>query len=203
MVSRKNLTNEQRQSVWESLLAHFVDGELIPWTQKRLADQFQVSERTIRSIWLAGKPSIGTNIAASVISKKKGRVGRKSNQIDMDQIRALPTNLRKNIRTLAGQLDIPKSTLHRRIKEGQLIRHSNAIKPFLTDDTKKKRLKWIIRNLEQSTIRVGISPPSFQDFYDRVHIDEKWFYMTETESRMHLAPGENPPIGLLKANDLL
>lgn len=189
---KRNLTNEERQAVWESLLTNVVDGRLAQGTQKRLASQFQVSDRTIRSIWLAGKPSIGTNIAANVMSKKKGNVGRKPISIDFDKVRSLPTNLRKNIRTVAAQLGIPKSTLHAKIKEGQLVSHSNSLKPFLTEDNKRKRIEWVFRNLEESTIRVGLTP-RFQDFYDRVHIDEKWFYMTEINSKMYLVPGEEPP----------
>ncbi|GMJ01565.1 hypothetical protein HRI_003825700 [Hibiscus trionum] len=41
-----------------------------------------------------------------------------------------------------------KSTLHRRIKEGFIKPHTNAIKPYLTDANKKARLHFCLSMLE-------------------------------------------------------
>ncbi|ETV85691.1 hypothetical protein H257_02296 [Aphanomyces astaci] len=34
---------------------------------------------------------------------------------------------------------------------------------------------------------------SFEDMYDYVHVDEKWFHATRIKSRLYLLPGERPP----------
>ncbi|GAA0147651.1 hypothetical protein LIER_07300 [Lithospermum erythrorhizon] len=58
---------------------------------------------------------------------------------------------------LSIALGISKSVLHRRINEGALTRHSNAIKPQLTEETKKARLRFCLWMLEDNA-RPHIDP---------------------------------------------
>nr|GEY39158.1 hypothetical protein [Tanacetum cinerariifolium] len=66
-------------------------------------------------------------------------VGRKRVQIDMDEVSQIPLRLRTSIRSLAKSMDVSKSTMHKRIKEGVLRPHTNAIKPSLTSENERAR----------------------------------------------------------------
>ena len=68
------------------------------------------------------------------------RVGRKRVEIDPSKIVEIPLRRRTNIRSMAKALNMLRSTLHRRIKEGVIRAHSNALKASLTDKNKKARL---------------------------------------------------------------
>ena len=189
---KKNLTNDERLAIWQQLLLNVNDGKLATGAQKKIGEQFNVSERTIRTIWLKGKPSIGQSVPADILSSKKGKVGRKRKEIDLDRVKAIPLSFRKNVRSLAAQLGISPKTVWSRIKDGTLKYHSNAIKPLLSDAKKQQRLQFCIDNLDHQTIRVGMTP-MFLDMMDRVHIDEKWFYMTEHNGRFILVAGDEDP----------
>jgi len=71
------------------------------------------------------------------MARKRGRSGRKKKEIDSDLIKLIPLVNRKNVRALAAGMSLSASTIHRVIKDGRIKRHSNAIKPFLTDENRK------------------------------------------------------------------
>jgi len=41
--------------------------------------------------------------------------------------------------------------------------------------------------------KVNLETNEIHDFYDSVHVDEKWFFISEASLRMYLAPGEERP----------
>jgi hypothetical protein len=41
--------------------------------------------------------------------------------------------------------------------------------------------------------KVNLESNEIHDFYDSVHVDEKWFYISDATLRIYLAPGEEPP----------
>nr|XP_016499741.1 PREDICTED: uncharacterized protein LOC107818270 [Nicotiana tabacum] len=55
---------------------------------------------------------------------------------------------RTNIRSLACAMDMSTSTIFRRIKEGVIRPHTNAIKPHLTEENKKARLQFCLSMIE-------------------------------------------------------
>lgn len=77
---------------------------------------------------------------------------------------------RTNIRSLASALNMAKSTIHRRIEEGDMRSHSNAIKPQLTDGNKLARLAFCLQKLKHDSLATN---PEFEEMFDVVHIDEK------------------------------
>ncbi|KAH7842405.1 hypothetical protein Vadar_004953 [Vaccinium darrowii] len=74
--------------------------------------------KTVRRIWRRGKACIATGLPVDVSSRIPGRVGRKRVQFDPNQMKEIPLRRRTNIRSLSKALNIPKSTLHKRIKKG-------------------------------------------------------------------------------------
>eukprot|EP00270_Netrium_digitus_P006077 TRINITY_DN18283_c0_g1_i1.p1 TRINITY_DN18283_c0_g1~~TRINITY_DN18283_c0_g1_i1.p1 ORF type:complete len:191 (+),score=1.22 TRINITY_DN18283_c0_g1_i1:591-1163(+) len=91
---------------------------------------------------------------------------------------------------MAVDLGMSKSTLHRRVQEKIIKRTTNAMKPLLTEANKKARLHYAISMVDPTTLDSGAP---FLGNFDRVHIDEKWFYMSEESGRFYLVPREEKP----------
>eukprot|EP00903_Cladosiphon_okamuranus_P014913 g13809.t1 len=137
--------------------------------------------------------------SAYIGTNRKGNSGRKGIDIENLQarLRDIPLNDRTTQRRLAAALDIPQSTLHRNLKALELRAHSNAIKPYLTPDGKKERLRWVLHWLRIPTPAGGAGGPDIirvlHDFEDFVHVDEKWFYLFQDGQTYYLYDGEVPP----------
>ncbi|VFQ99024.1 unnamed protein product [Cuscuta campestris] len=65
--------------------------------------------------------------------KRKGNSGRKEVPVDIPKMLAVPFHRRKNIRALGYAMEVSKSTVQRWLKRKTIRRHSNAIKPYLSD----------------------------------------------------------------------
>ncbi|KAJ1278221.1 hypothetical protein BS78_04G062700 [Paspalum vaginatum] len=83
-----------------------------------------------------------------------------------------------------------KSTVHRRFKEGEFRRHTNAIKPTLNEENKKARVRFCLSMLDPSSVP---HEPRFNEMYNIVHIDEKWFYRTKKTQKYYMALDETIP----------
>lgn len=64
----------------------------------------------------------------------------------------IPLRKRTSLRSLSMGLGIATSTLHKRVKEGTIRRHTNAIKPGLTDENMRARLKFCLSMLEKDSL---------------------------------------------------
>src|SRR5271170_8028946 len=119
---KKNLTDAERRAVFEYLLRDSNGWKLKKGSISSASDLFSVSTNTISKIWHQGKNSCQDGSPADVSARKKGRVGRKKINMDLNAVQEVPLRLRTTIRTLANSLKIPKSTLHDRFKDGDLRR---------------------------------------------------------------------------------
>src|SRR5438105_13523652 len=155
------------------LLEKSTPGKLKKGVSKVVAAHFGVSLRVVQRIWTAGKRGGGI---AGVCHKKTGNCGRKRIQIDPQSIRDVPLRARTTLSDLSNALNINPSTLYRRLKGGELVRHTNQIKFSLTEENKIARLRYCFSNLVHDSIP---HDPVFKLMYNVVFIDEKWFYMTK------------------------
>ncbi|CAH9102271.1 unnamed protein product [Cuscuta epithymum] len=89
-----------------------------------------------------------------------------------------------------------KSQVHRLVQAGEIRSHSSAIKPFLTEENMKKRLEFCLLKLNPRSI--GLTP-TFDAFYNYVHIDEKWFFLSKTTQKYYLHPAEIDPVRTCKS----
>jgi hypothetical protein len=71
-------------------------------------------------------------------------------------------------------------------EDSVILSHSNALKPHLEDHHKFARVLYSISNLDLDT-------EEYADYFDSVHVDEKWFFLTEEQLHMYLVPGKSPP----------
>jgi hypothetical protein len=204
------LTEDQRKQIVSALLAgvQWIEKKAIgegksprqiPRFQrglfKKLADQYGVHPRTISRIWKVAfanrnNPEIG--VFRATPKKKTGRPHRyDTNDIKM-KVAALPLCKKLSIRRLGAALEMPTSTLHDYITRGKeegkpIIRgHSSAIKPALKDHHISSRLEFAISRLDLTTGR-------FDDCYQEVHVDEKWFNLTREKLHCWLSVDEPDP----------
>jgi hypothetical protein len=107
-----------------------------------------------------------------VSSRKPKNCGHKKIQIDISQVETIPLHRRCTIRSLAKELGMKRTTVHRNFKDGFLRRHSNSLKPYLKDENKKERLWWCLSMLDEHTLQ---TQPKFTEMKNIIHQDEKWF----------------------------
>ncbi|RAL48395.1 hypothetical protein DM860_005819 [Cuscuta australis] len=129
----------------------------------------------------------------SVLDASNNRIGivdRKRVQLNLEQIETIPFHRRTNIRSLSAAIQVPKSTLHRCIQKGQLQSHTNAIKPFLTEENNLKRLAFMLNQFVPESLPHS---PIFKDFSCTIHVDEKWFEMSKQSLRVYKTEREREP----------
>lgn len=188
--TNKEMSNRERQDMYEALLAISNNGRLKKDSTRIVANKFNVSQRTVQRLWNRAQQCIRQGLPVDVSSKKPKHCGRKKMQIDLSRIARIPLRDRSTLKKLAKKLGVSKSSLHRWFKSGLIRRHSNSLKPCLSEENKKERLRWCISMLDQSTLP---HDPKFIGMDNIVHTDEKWFYATKKCQKFYLLPDEEDP----------
>ncbi|KAK1608194.1 hypothetical protein QYE76_031867 [Lolium multiflorum] len=127
--------------------------------------------RVVTRIWRQGINGGGIN---SVKCGKIGKVGRKKNILDIEVMEAIPTTERTTIRQLAEAMNMPKSTVFQRLKEKEIRRVTNDVKPMLGEENKKQHLLYALHQVEPCTL--FDDEPTMKGGFNVAHYDEKWFY---------------------------
>ena len=119
--------------------------------------------------------------------------GRKKKWTDADvaKMKELPFRSRRNLRTLSKALQIPLSSMHNLIRDGRIKRTSTYLKPLLNNHQKSERIRHCIDNIMEDGY--------FRDMYDRVHVDEKWFFVMPQKETVYLLEDEEPPLRCAKS----
>ncbi|XP_026436613.1 uncharacterized protein LOC113334612 [Papaver somniferum] len=188
--NKKNLTNEQRLDIFHFLLKESKKGRPQKRSVPMAAQLFSTSESTVKRIWKRGKDCEAKKLPFDVSSRKPTRVRPKPKKVDFSKIMEIPLRRRTTIRSIAEALNMPKSTVHRYVKKGAIKKHTNAIKPAFTVDTKKARLEFCFGMLELIPYKDNMMT---NPMYDVIHIDEKWFFMTKATENYYLHPEETEP----------
>jgi hypothetical protein len=194
---KQNLTSEERRAIVSTLLLSIKpdNPELKSGRGviNSVAHAYNVDRISIRRIWqraLANfhDPSIRAFISSP---QKKGKSGRPI-KWDRDQVREtvkqLPLHQRRTIRSLAAVLEIPKSSLFKMKQsnvDSVIMPVPIALKPLLTDVHKLQRVLFAVSKLSHNH--------QYHHFYDTVHVDEKWFFISEKQLRCYIALDEQPP----------
>ncbi|VFQ91330.1 unnamed protein product [Cuscuta campestris] len=179
----KRLSNAQRQRIVELILLYSrknISGQHT--AQKgiisKVAADFNVSRRTVGAIWSRARKQLLEGVAIDVKSRLPVNSGRKRVSIDIETIGNTPLAQRTTI------------------KRGLLRSHSNAIKPFLTDENMLNRLQFCFNQLEPTSIPCN---PRFKTFHNVLHMDEKWFFMSKTSQKYYLTNDEMDPYRTCKS----
>lgn len=76
-------------------------------------------------------------------------------------------------------------------------RHTNSLKPKLTEDNQRVRLQFVLSKIDFNTTtdaRRGPAEPKFLPLFDKVHVDEKLFFLCHNgESCVIISDEEEPP----------
>lgn len=196
IIAKKNLSNEERVDIFQTLLRKSENGKLKKGELSIVASSFGVCSKTISRIWKRGLRLMVNGSTVDVSSRILGKKGRQKVEIDVSRVANIPKRRRKTIRSLAYALDMSKTTLHKRVKEGALRKHTNVVKPHLTDANKIRRLNFCLSKIHPQG---NLTNPLFEDMMDVVHIDEKWFFLSKETERYYLLPGELEPYRTCKS----
>ncbi|KAK1389474.1 hypothetical protein POM88_017652 [Heracleum sosnowskyi] len=135
----KMVTNEKRYAIYAALLQRSVNGKLKKKTTRDVASIFSVSIRTVQRIWKRSREHTEDGVA-NVSNRKTKNCGRKRIEIDMERFRSIPLQQRTNLRSTASAMNMSTSLIYNNTRRGKIRRHSNSLKPLLTDQNKKARL---------------------------------------------------------------
>jgi hypothetical protein len=130
--------------------------------------------------------------------------------IPRDEIKAavlaIPQHERPTMRHLSVKLDLLLTTLYYLLK-GRVCKKKEAtgstifkrstikLKPTLTDENKVHRFMFAVDKIKGGStgLRAGLRVPTFDGLYDKVHIDEKWFFLSKDGKKYILVDGEEAP----------
>jgi hypothetical protein len=90
---------------------------------------------------------------------------------------------------LASAIGIPLGTLHRMKQDkdnNAIAPHSNAVRSHLQDHHQFARVLYSVANLD-------IESGEYHDYFDSVHVDEKWVFLTEQQLNLYIVPGKPVP----------
>ena len=182
----RELTDVQRNAILQALLQRSENRILKHGAVKDIAQQFDVGRNTVGRIWKRGIESLDKGNNAMDASSRKKSCGRKKKSYSLDQYTTIPLNQRGTVRSAAAAAGIPKSTFHGIIKSGAIRAHSNAVKPYLTPENMDSRVEFCKRHIDMDRAQ-------FHDMMDVIHVDEKWFYMTQNSRKYYILEGEKEP----------
>jgi hypothetical protein len=89
----------------------------------------------------------------------------------------VPMSLRTTFSSMGKAINVPRTTLHYMMKkEGVLCRHTSSLQPHLTEQHMAARFAYALD--EVYPVQGPDGSYRFKDMYDRVDVDEKWFFLT-------------------------
>ena len=89
-------------------------------------------------------------------------------------------------------MGVLKTTVQHWIVASTIHVHSNLLKPILTEENKLARL------LMANHFRDPQDPSKYQDMRDCIHLDEKWFFLTQEKEHYFLVSDEKNPKRCIK-----
>ncbi|KAL4167642.1 hypothetical protein KRP22_013126 [Phytophthora ramorum] len=188
---KKNMTDDERAQVVTAVLALSSNGVPKKGAFIEVATKFPFTVITVRRVWHRADENTKANGTSTSTTRMKGRCGRHETDRSaaLERLRAVPLTQRSTIRSAACGL--PPTSLYRRLQAGLLRPAVSVVKPQLTDDNKITRLRYCIGHVDR-TSRL------FDEMYDGVHVNEKFFYVTEVKKRFYLLPDEDVPYRALR-----
>ncbi|KAF0699580.1 Aste57867_9868 [Aphanomyces stellatus] len=219
----RNLSDVDRRMIYERLLEISVDGKLPRGSFVKAALHVSCHARTISRLWDQARASIAAGSAvADTSAKMKGetftilynlhfgdillngvlvlgncgpKVKRRPSEIEA-AIKAVAHHDRQTLRSTAFHSKIPKTIIIRHMaKENTLKGRSNRVKPLLTEDNKKARLKFVFNFL-----RSGLCGSHyFENMYNYVHVDKKWFLITQVNGKFYVCEDETVALRAVKS----
>jgi hypothetical protein len=217
IADRKNTTAADRAIIFYACKASMQDGRLRIGFFKELAGQLGFKPKSISRQWHSMQAKMAPlldnqdeNLHNGIILRNRNTLfetnqsQRRKNKYKYDradlamQVRAIPLKQRQSLRSLSAQMGMPVSSINMMLKEGtredgQAVfkRHVSKLKPTLTDDNKVQRWNFALDQINMATW--GLQRPRYAAQFDKVHVDEKWFYLSRDGEKYILVNGEVAP----------
>ncbi|KAE8807288.1 transposon mariner sub-class [Hordeum vulgare] len=186
--TRKFYSTEEKRLIYSWILKrNGTSTKLKHGVSAAVAELAKCPRRVVTRIWKQGLKEGGIN---NVKCMRKMKCGRKKINLDIDALEAIPTSERTTLRQLAEAINMPTTTVFRRLKEKQIRRVSSELKPMLTEENKKTRVLYCLQHIEPSIFQ---DTPTFKAGFNTVHIDEKWFYRIKKKENVYLSHREEAP----------
>jgi hypothetical protein len=219
----RELTSGDLQSIFYAVRSTMVNGRPKHGIFKKLACQLSYDRKTVWRQWRQMKKKLaillnnqpeedhhGIIAAASHILFATGHSARRKgkylyNRVELKEAaEAVEQDKRPTLRHLAAHVGVPLTTLYYLLKgrrpptynngETIFVRHSSKLKPTLTDANKIHRFMFAASQVRTITsgLRGGVQH-RFDGQYNKVHIDEKWFFLSKDGKKYILVEGEKAP----------
>ncbi|XP_057532862.1 uncharacterized protein LOC130810746 [Amaranthus tricolor] len=160
-------------------------------TINALATEFQVCRKTITRLWNEVKKQItNNNTVFNLNSKRVGREAANKIKFDKEKFKAIKYEHKCTQHSVAKQMEVSQTTVCRWKKNKVIRKHTNAIKPTLSENNKLHRLSFALSKCEYDEQNDAFK---FKPYTDVVHIDEKHFYLTRETQTYYLATVEVEP----------
>ena len=198
--NRPDLTDTVRNRIVTFFLENcsIVDGVHVParGTTVAAANFFNIDRTTAAKIWKNASdnrndPSVGYYTS---IVQRKGRCGPKVkyDPIELEEALVdLPKENRKTIRGVSAGLGVSTNTVQRMLKTKNIKRNSNQLLPILSEEIKTIRLWYAAAQVGRN--EDGSYSDYFHGSYDEIHIDEKWFEISEQVATYYMGSEEPVP----------
>ena len=108
-------------------------------------------------------------------------------------IKHIPLQKRHTQRKLVTSMGVSKTMVHHWIVDLTIGIHSNSLKPVLTEENKVAQLFMTLDSRDPQ------DPTKFLDMMDQIHVDEKWFFLSQQKERYLLLLEEKNPKWCIKS----
>ena len=190
---KKNLSADDCKRLIQGLLlaSSEQDGKrrLARGAAQQFAEQFGISRVHVFRLWKKALKRHEDTGIYSVSPTKKGNSGRPAvydrGEL-MEALEDLDCEERGTIRQLADRLGISVGLVHSLVRDhGMIFPHTNAIKTYLTEQNKLHRVMYAAGRIEQQN-----NEPVYSGAFNEVHVDEKWFFISQKSQRIYLSEQE-------------
>ena len=113
----------------------------------------------------------------SVPQKNSGRPPVYPSEFICKGIKNIPLHKRQTQRNLAASVGVSKTTVQCWIVDSTIQVHCNYLKPVLTEENKVAQLIMVLEAHDPQ------DPMKFLDMMDRIHVNEKWFFLSWQRER--------------------
>ncbi|XP_057532895.1 uncharacterized protein LOC130810784 [Amaranthus tricolor] len=155
-----------------------------------IAKKYDLHRRTIGRIWRQIRDQKKHNLPINVNNMKSLTNGKARIAFDENKFKSIEKAKKTTLRSLSKAMEVSYSTVCRWKTKRYFRKHTNAIKPLLTDKNKLDRLIFCLSSciLDEQTKNF-----TFNEMKNVVHIDEKLFYITRTQQTFYLTQDEIEP----------
>lgn len=199
--TKNNLNQQQLNLLISSLLEGSFPTEngrkLARGAVSRVAGEFLISTRQVSRLWKRAQRAYEDTGVYQLYHRREGNCGGPPLYDDDDlKERALQVSMEKRgtLRAVANALGVSVATVHKKKKQKVILSHTNSIKPFLSEQNMLVRALYCVDEVIQQPSGGLVFQPGYLD----VHVDEKWFEISQRNKRIYLVPGEEAPLRTCK-----